>query len=151
MKKNIQEFIIPVIAYCLMPNHFHLLLRVDANKDLSRCMSNILNSYVQALNKRYNRTGPLFAERFKSIHIDKDNYLVHLCRYLHLNPLKGRLVKDLKDWPFSNYLEFVGLRKGTLYSANFLEAYFANPDEYLEFLDDYRLQPPEGFNRFTLD
>jgi len=151
LKKYSGEFEIAVIAYCLMPNHFHLLVRVDGEKDLSKFVSTILNTYVQALNKRYHRSGPLFIERFKSIHVDKDNYLIHLCRYIHLNPLKANLVKDLKDWSFSNYLEFVGLREGKLFEYDFFSAYFANPDDYREFVAGYRIPPPKDLDKYTLD
>ena len=151
LKKYSGEFQITVIAYCLMPNHFHLLLRVDGERDLSKFVSTVLNTYVQALNKRFHRSGSLFAERFKSVYVDKDNYLIHLCRYLHLNPVKAELVENPKDWAFSNYLEFVGMRKGTLFERTFFEAYFASPEEYREFVMDYQIPPPENFEKYTLD
>jgi len=150
LKKYSGEFQITVIAHCLMPNHFHLLVRVDGEKDLSKFVSTVLNTYVQALNKRYHRSGSLFAERFKSIHVDKDNYLIHLCRYIHLNPLKASLVKELQDWSFSNYLEFVGLRQGKLFEREFFAAYFANPDVYREFVANYKVPPPEDLEKYML-
>ncbi len=151
LKKNARRFEITVIAYCLMPNHFHLLLRIDGEGDLSKCISNTLNSYVQAINKKYNRVGPFFAERFQSIHVDKDNYLIHLCRYIHLNPVKARLIDTLKLWPFSNYHEFVGERKGTLFDSDFFDAYFSSAGEYREFVHDVSIQLPGDFNNYTFD
>lgn len=151
LKKYSSEFQITVVAYCLMPNHFHLLVRVDGEKNLSTCMAQLLNAYVKAFNKKYQRSGPLFAERFKSILVEKNNYLIHLCRYIHLNPLKASIVNDLKNWPFSNYLEFVGLRSGTLYDPEFQNGYFDTCEAYREFVQDYSVQPLEDFSKFTLE
>ena len=91
LKKNTEKYYLAVIAYCLMPNHYHFLLRVDGDKDLSLCISSTFNSYVQAINKRYDRVGFLFSERFKAIHVSGDPYLIHLCRYIHRNPLRAKL------------------------------------------------------------
>lgn len=150
LKKNTEKFTLTVIAYCLMPNHFHFLLRVDAGGDLSKCLATILNSYAQAINKRYNRTGSLFAERFNAIHIDKDEYLVYLCRYIHRNPLKAKLIFKLNVWPFSNYLEFIGKRDGVLFDLDFFHTYFSSFAEYKDFVIDSN-EPPDGFGDYTLD
>ncbi|MFQ5751977.1 MAG: hypothetical protein ACE5HI_08260, partial [bacterium] len=107
--------------------------------------------YFLRLVKKYIRHGPLFAESFKSIYVDKDNYLIHLCRYIHTNPLKAKLIADLKDWPFSNYLEFLCLREGSLFDREFFDAYFANPEEYDEFVHDYKIAPPDDFPKYVLD
>lgn len=77
-------------------------MRQDGNVAISNFMQDIFNSYSKAFNKMYNRTGTLFEGPFKSIHIDKDNYLIHLCRYIHRNPLEAKLVADLEKWSFSN-------------------------------------------------
>ena len=84
---------IEVIAYCLMPNHYHFLLRQDKEHTISDLMQKTFNSYSKAFNKMYNRSGTLFEGPFKSIHVDKDNYLIHLCRYIHRNPLEAGLGK----------------------------------------------------------
>ena len=69
LKKYTEEFDVSVLAYCLMPNHFHILVEIMGEKDLSICLSRLLNSYVKSINKRYNRVGPLFTDRFKAVHV----------------------------------------------------------------------------------
>ncbi|MFQ5675871.1 MAG: transposase [bacterium] len=127
---------ITVIAYCLMPNHYHFLLRQDGETIISDLMQETFNSYSKAFNKMYNRTGTLFEGPFKSIHIDKDNYLTHLCRYIHRNPLEAGLVTDLEKWSFSNYLEWIGERSGRLVDLAFIEFYFKTAEAYREFVFD---------------
>ena len=148
LTKYTSHFEIKVIAYCLMPNHFHFLLRNDGDKDISGFMSTMLNAYVKAFNKKYNRTGSLFSHRFKSIHVDRDNYLVHLCRYIHLNPLKANLVTELKDWPFSNYFEFVGKRNGKFIDKDFIKSFFTDALEYEDFVEDIAIEYPDNFDNF---
>lgn len=150
LKKNVAKHSITVIAYCLMPNHYHFLMRVDENGNLAKCVTNTYNSYVQAVNKRYERKGSLFTERFKSIHIDKQEYLIYLCRYIHRNPLRAGLVDRLGDWAFSNYLEFVGLRQGSLFCPVFFSSYFSDAQEYSDFVLDERHRPPENFGDYLL-
>src|SRR5579872_2945114 len=86
-----------VVAYCLMPNHYHLLLQVVGD-ELSVAMQSFLQAYVQAINRRRERTGPLFDSRFQAIHVDRREYLLHLSRYIHLNPVEARLAKHPEDW-----------------------------------------------------
>jgi hypothetical protein len=120
-----------------MPNHYHFLLRQDGTELISLFVQRTFNSYTKAFNKTYQRTGTLFEGPFKSIHVETDNHLIHLCRYIHLNPLEAGLVTNLDDWPYSNYLEWVGKRAGTLYDVQFVQTYFANPDEYEQFVLEY--------------
>ena len=91
-----------VSAYCLMPNHYHLLVQTpDAN--ISRCMRHIDGVYTQYFNRRYNCDGQLFRGRFKSILIEVDQYLLHLVRYIHRNPLKAGLVDRIDRYPWSSH------------------------------------------------
>lgn len=128
--KYSEIFHISVIAYCLMPNHFHLILRQNSEKSISDLMRLVFNAYVQAVNRQIGRTGTLFEGRFKHILIDKDNYILHLCRYIHLNPVKAELVAAPGEWRFSNYNEWVGKRNGKLVDHDFISSYFKNPQEY---------------------
>ncbi len=131
------RFNITVIAYCLLPNHYHFLLRQEGLESISKFVQRTFNSYTKAFNKAFQRTGTLFEGPFKSIHIDNDSHLIHLCRYIHRNPLEAGLIVDLLDWPYSNYLEWVGRRSGTLYDARFVQIHFGDPDEYQQFVLEY--------------
>ena len=102
-----------VIAYCLMPNHYHLLVCLKT-PHLSAAMQAFSLSYTKAMNRRYNRVGSLFQGRFQAILVESTEYLLNLSRYIHWNPVKAGLVKQPQDWEFSSFHEYVGLRGGTL-------------------------------------
>jgi len=120
MKKYLLGNGIAVIAYCLMPNHYHFLLRLDAEVDLSEVLARLFRAYVLAVNKQQERSGTLFEGRFQDVHVDREGYLPHLCRYIHANPVKAGLVTDPDDWPYSNYPEWVGERPGKLVDRAFV-------------------------------
>lgn len=128
------EYSIAIIAYCLMPNHYHFLLRQDENHSITDFVQGVFNSYSKAFNRKYGRSGTLFEGPFRSIHVDKEEYLIYLCRYIHCNPLKARLVANIQDWPYSNYLDWIGKRNGKLFDADFVQSYFPTPAEYQDFV-----------------
>jgi len=130
-------FTMNVVAYCLMPNHFHFMLQPNKTGTLSDFMRRLQTSYVQAINKRYKRTGQLFRERFQHKHVYSERYQILLCRYIHVNPLKDDLVKRLEDWAFSNYLEFIEARHGQIHVPGFRERFFPTPTAYAEFVTAY--------------
>ena len=142
---------ITLVAYCLMPTHFHLLVRIDAPLDLSKIISVMLTAYAKWLNTKYNRSGLLFKDRFKAIHVDQQEHLLHLCRYIHLNPFAAGLVNNVEKWPFSNYLEFIGKRKGGLFDINFRNELFGTTEQYRQFVEDFALQYPRGFKKVMID
>lgn len=126
-----------VIAYCLMPTHYHFLLRQETDVPLSQFINVLFNAYVQAVNRQRGRSGTLFERRFRHVWVDREEYLVHLCRYIHLNPVSAKLVPRPDDWPYSNYLEWVGLRNGTLEDEAFIREHFPSPEAYQDFVTDY--------------
>ena len=94
-------------AYCLMDNHYHLVLETpDAN--LSKGMRQLNGVYTQYFNRRHNRVGHVFQGRFKAILVDKEAYLLELSRYVVLNPVRARMVKNINKWPWSSYLSMTG-------------------------------------------
>jgi hypothetical protein len=96
-----------------MPNHYHLLMQCKTD-EVSEAMQRLSMAYTKAMNRRYNRVGSLFQGQFQAIAIQSNEYLYHLTRYIHLNPVKAGIVVHPKDWEFSSYLEYAGLRGGTL-------------------------------------
>ncbi len=137
VKRSLHTYESSLLAYCLMPNHYHFLLKQLSDKPLSQFIGSIFNSYVQSLNIQEERKGPLFEGRFKHVMIDKEEYLVHLCRYIHLNPVKANLVKSPEEWPFSNYMEWIGKREGALLDEDFIREHFVSKSEYQEFVTTY--------------
>jgi REP element-mobilizing transposase RayT len=139
IKKYLLELNLSLIVYCLLPNHYHFLVQQLGQHDAGKLPQLVFNSYGKAYNKRYDHSGTLFEGRYKAKHVDSDQYLRHLCRYIHANPVKDGLVEHLEEWPYSNYLEWVGLRQGTLVDRQFIAEMFPNPSEYEEFVRDYLL------------
>jgi putative transposase len=103
-----QRFEAVVKAYCLMGNHYHLVMQTR-RANLSRLMRHINGIYSQAYNRRHGLVGHLFQGRFKAIHVDRDSYFLEVCRYVDLNPVRAGLVDEPSDWSWSSYRAHVGL------------------------------------------
>jgi REP element-mobilizing transposase RayT len=128
------------IAYCLMPNHYHFLMRQDGEQRAGLLPQRVFNSYSKAYNKRYEHSGTLFEDNYKVIPVEDQAHLLHLCRYIHANPIKHGLVTDPEGWSYSNYMEWIGERDGTLVDRNFVREHFQSAEDYREFVLDYILE-----------
>ena len=138
VKRYSERYGVAVIAYCLMPNRYHFLLRQETDEPLSKFINVLFNAYVQAVNRQQGRTGTLFEGCFRHVWVDREEYLIHLCRYIHLNPVKARLVSLPEDWPYSNYLEWTGQRAGTLQDETFIRERFPMPESYRRFVANWQ-------------
>ena len=140
--KKIRDQLLPVskiISYCLMPNHFHfIIMATDKSVEERPSFGGkpmqefpyrtgiLLSSYAQAINKQNKTTGSLFQQKTKAkilceqIDGRRESYLLNCFFYLNRNPLKAHLVTNLNDWPYSSYLDYVGLRNGNLCDKGFL-------------------------------
>ena len=136
-----------------MPKHYHFLLRQDGEIPISAFIQAVFNSYTKAFNLAFARTGTLFEGPFRAIAIEKYKYLMHLCRYIHRNPLEAGLVNHPTEWQYSNFLEWLVKRAGTLVDMDFVKENYPNPEEYEEFVMDY--EPPDKIkvplNALTFD
>ena len=133
-------------AYCLMPNHFHLLLYEKTAEGISKFMQKLLTAYTMYFNKKYNRSGALFQGKFKARHVDKDEYLKYLISYIHLNPIKlidpdwkERGISDkskaeqfLNTYEHSSYLDFLGdeRAKEVIINREILPDYFETKQNF---------------------
>lgn len=106
-KHYLKNDIVEIIAYCIMPTHFHLILRQLIDDGISKFVSNVCNSYSHYFNLKHNRKGPLWQGRFKNVSVEGDEQLLHLTRYIHLNPVTSNLIEDPEDWEFSSYKEYI--------------------------------------------
>ncbi len=137
LKEYTRKLDISVLAYCLMPTHYHFLVRQDKEKVAGLLPQRIFNVYSKSYNNRYHRSGTLFESPFKAIDVDRYDYLIHLCRYIHANPVKAGLVKSLDEWIFSNYLDWIGEREGKLVDKAFISEHFPDVNEYCSFVFEY--------------
>ena len=140
-----------VVAYVLTPTHFHFMLQPCLSNNLSDFMRRLQTSYVQAINKRYHRTGALFGERFQHRHVYSERYQILLCRYIHINPIKDGLVSRIEDWSFSNYHEFIETRQGKLYHADFRNRFFDTAAGYKTFVAAFGTDDDSDFRSWLLE
>ncbi|HSB01016.1 MAG TPA: transposase [Anaerolineales bacterium] len=134
VKQFLPLYQIRIVAYSLMPNHYHLLFGVDKEGSLSPFLQRLFNSYSQAFNRQQNRTGTLFEGRAKSILVNESNCVYALVRYIHLNPVVAGLVANPEDWCFSNFLEWIDGRNDELFDPHFRELFFSSSHEYKNFV-----------------
>ncbi|OGD87998.1 hypothetical protein A3J17_02215 [Candidatus Curtissbacteria bacterium RIFCSPLOWO2_02_FULL_40_11] len=146
---------IELTAYCLMPNHFHLLIHQKTSKAIEFFMRSLGTKYSQYFNKKYERVGYLFQGTYKAVLVENDNYLLHLTRYIHLNPSKESPLKGA----YSSYSEYLGERKtGWVKPTKILE-FFKTAQKtslndilsYQSFTEDYLLDPKEVLGELTID
>ena len=137
VKKYVSELELTVIAYCLLPNHYHFLLRQAGEHRAGLLPQRVFNSYSKAYNRRYGHSGTLFEGPYKAKEVRSDAHLIQLCPYIHANPVIHGLVASPHEWIYSNYLEWVGERGGTLVDRGFVLDHFASPREYRAFVQEY--------------
>jgi putative transposase len=129
---------VTVIAYSLLPNHYHWLLRQDGQTPAGKVPARVFRSYSQAFNRAYERSGTLFEGPYKALAVGTDAYLVNLCSYIHLNAVHHGLADAPDEWPYSNYLEWIDRRPGTLVDKGLVRQYFAAPQTYEDFVETFR-------------
>ena len=121
-------------SYCLMPNHFHLLVHVTCDDFGRTVMHPFTVSYTKAINKQQNRVGSLFQGPFQARCVSRDADLIHLSRYIHMNPVQANLVSAPEMWEYSSYRDYIGLRTGTLPSTELILGQFPSRQAYVEFV-----------------
>lgn len=128
------EGLIKFISYCIMPDHYHLLLKILKNEALSKYVNDVENSFSRFFNTQFKRKGPLWETRFKAKRIKSNELLLHVSRYIHLNPTTADLVKNPQDWFFSSFKKIITdefLLKDVL-----TEISIDNQTIYKKFVDD---------------
>lgn len=130
---------IKLITYCLMPNHFHLLIQQKLDSSITNFMRRVLTAYSMYFNDKYGRVGSLFQGRFKAKEVEQDEYVLHLSRYIHRNPLGIFIgnVKDLESFSWSSYPVYLGKADGDFTSLDFILSFFPNHqiDSYKKFVE----------------
>jgi len=123
-----------IYAYCLLPNHFHFLLKIKEEKNLPASyktgkkkihqpFSNLFNAYAKAINKKYQRTGSLFQEHLHRIKIDTEEYFRELVIYIHLNPEKHEIFRDFSKYPYSSYKAYFSEEPSLITKSETVESF----------------------------
>jgi putative transposase len=153
---------VTIVAYCLMPNHYHIVARQNLSGSLPSFMKKTFSAYTQAINKRFGLSGSLFQGQAKIKEITTDQYCLQVIRYVHLNPVNAGLVQKPEDWLFSDYRAWLedtnpvasrdlstsptadSDRRGLM-----RDAYFASGNKYRQFVEEYRIeQTNEKLDKF---
>lgn len=136
-KKN--DRLVKILCFCLMPNHFHLLLKQIKEEGISKSVANFQNSYTRYFNLKNKRVGPLFQGPFKVVRIETDEQFTHISRYIHLNPYSSLVVKTLEkleSYPWSSLEEYLHPQENKLSFPKEILSFFENPQKYKKFVFD---------------
>lgn len=144
-----------LLTFCLMPNHFHLLVKQKAKNTIEMFMRSIGTKYSMYFNKRYDRVGPLFQGPYKAVLVENDNQLLHLSRYIHLNPVKDSPL----HMAYSSYADYLGKRNTSWINTKTILSYFKTAQKttfndilsYQSFVEDYAQDPEEPIADLALD
>ncbi len=157
--------LVSIGAYCLMPNHFHLLVREIKENGITIFMKKLLTAYSMYFNIKHKRTGGLFQGVFKSRFVDRDEYLKYLFSYIHLNPIK--LIQPnwkenginnlsvakafLQDYKYSSYLDYLDTSRPqkSILSQGVFPEYFVIPNDFTDFIDEWLTFEPEELWKIT--
>ncbi|QMU66422.1 MAG: transposase [Flavobacteriaceae bacterium] len=154
--KLLKKHILPVAdiwSYCLLKNHFHFLVQikeVNEEKKISKSFSNFFNSYSKSINKKYNRSGSLFRDRFKRIKIEDEIYLKRLIIYINLNPIYHGFVKNLDDYKYVSYLSLIS-EKETLLKRKEVLSLFENKENFKHHIIDKQIEFNEKLKELILE
>jgi len=144
--------LVAIGAYCLMPNHFHILVREITEGGITKFMSKLLTAYSTYFNKRQTRTGTLFSSEFKAQHLDTDEYLKYIFAYIHLNPLKliepnwkkSKINKQaintyLSKYYFSSYQDYIDATReiSLILSRDIFPQYFIKKGSFKAYINDW--------------
>lgn len=130
--KQKDSALLKFLSYCIMPDHYHILVRVRTSETLSRYINTVQSSFTRYFNVKFDRKGPLWQSRFRAARITSNELVLHVSRYQHLNPTTASLVKKPEDWEFSSYREYIFSDA----LEHLKEISISDPKHYKKFCDD---------------
>lgn len=149
-----RDLLVEIVCYCLMPNHFHLILKQAQDGGITKFMQKLGIGYALYFNQKYDRVGGLFQGRFKAVLITNDEYLIHLSRYIHLNPVElieknwqgegiknlSKVRKFLEKYRWSSYQDYIGIKNfPSVISQEPIWWYFKDKEECKKFVEEFAL------------
>ena len=124
-----------LISYCLMPNHFHLLLRQNLDIPTSKLLLRVCTSYSKYFNKKYDKVGHIFQDQFKQVTVGDNDYLKWLSCYIHQNPKVAGLVDKVADYKWSSYQDFIGKDSNGICDKEIILSQFKSDDDFRDFTE----------------
>lgn len=135
MKEYKEKYLIGIICFCLLPDHFHLFVKQTTNKyTIGKFIGDLTNAYTRGTNKKYNRTGVLLEGKTKSKLLTDENYFVWLCKYILNNPVNAALVKQPEQWEYSSAKESFGLANVGIVDTKEILKRFNSVTEFITFI-----------------
>jgi len=162
-KEKKRKLLVEILAFTLMPNHFHLILQQKKEGGIVKFMQKLGTGYTMYFNKKYKRVGGLFQGRYKAVLLENDAHFVYLPFYIHANPLKlyrgstsiDRMVDFLKDYRWSSFSDYVGIKNfPSIISRKFLLEFFGSSSEYLKEMKSFlksKLESYEEIKEIVID
>ena len=133
--------IVTILSFCLMPNHYHLLVRQEVDRGIAQFISKVQNSYTKYFNTKHKRDGALYSNQFKAVRIESEEQLLHISRYIHINPYTGFICKNLHEtvmYPWSSLGSYVGNTSFDWIDTSIVLSQFSSKKSYLRFVDDQK-------------
>lgn len=130
---------IKLLAFCLMPNHLHFLIKEMVDRGISTFMSNLQNSYAKYFNLKNDRSGSLFQTMFKAKRIETQEQLIHISRYIHLNPVTSYILEDIEElnnYPWSSFPIYTGKQGSNIIDTELVMSLFSSVDKFISFTKD---------------
>jgi len=137
MHRYAEKYHIALIAVCLMPNHYHLLVRIERNGNVNQFIQALCGNFSRRMNKVQRRTGTIFEGRFKMKHVNTERYFRAAARYIHANPAAAGLVTNPVDWNYSDYPECMGKRQLIRSEHQLVTEMFGGASLYDDWIREY--------------
>ncbi|MDD2823279.1 MAG: transposase [Candidatus Daviesbacteria bacterium] len=147
-----QTKLVTIFCYCLMPNHFHLLIRQEVDGGITLFLRKLSDSFTRYFNTRYKRVGSLFQGTFKAKLIESDEYLLHLSKYIHKNSFPLEMWES-KAYPYSSYSYYLFKEEHSFCDIDFILSYFAKENsslDYQSFVEEQEIENPD-LSRLLID
>lgn len=131
--------LVQILAFCLMPNHVHFLIKEITEKGITTFMRKFQDSYAKYFNTKTERSGSLFQSMFKAVRILTDEQLLHVTRYIHLNPVTAFILKnieELSNYPWSSFPIYIGKQSSDIISTDEILGFFSSKDKFIKFTED---------------
>lgn len=131
---KLDQTLVSIICFCIMPNHFHFILRQEKDYGIKKFIQRISNSFAHYFGLKYKHRGHIFEGNFKAVRVETEQQLLHLSRYIHLNPVTAFLVENPEDYLYSSYRIYLGKEKSKIVDPSPVLSHFSSPEKYKDFV-----------------